>query len=69
MEPQALPDLDWLDDIPEGPPWTANDPDPLVRMAVQLGFTTARPTTSPSSEHRLQSFCGLGATLAGPRRR
>lgn len=37
----------WLDSLPEGPPWTAEDPDPLIRKAVQSGFTMVRPTTSP----------------------
>lgn len=36
----------WLDSLPEGPPWTADDPDPLIRKAVQHGFTTAHRTTS-----------------------
>jgi hypothetical protein len=36
---------DWLDNLPEGTPWTADDTDPLIRKAVQHGFTTARPKT------------------------
>ena len=32
---------DWLDNLPEGAPWTADDTDPLIRKAVQHGFTTA----------------------------
>ena len=38
-----------LESIPEGPPWTADDPDPLIRLAVRYGFTTGRRTTSVSS--------------------
>ena len=39
----------WLETLPEGPPWTADDPDPLIRKAVQHGFTMAQPATSASN--------------------
>ena len=53
--PETRPDetpqefFDGLVCLPEGPPWTADDPDPFVQMAVRSGFTTALPTTSPPS--------------------
>lgn len=36
----------WLDGLPEGPPWTVDDPAPLIRKAVQHGVTTSLQTTS-----------------------
>lgn len=45
----------WLASQPEGPPWTADDPDPLIRKAVQHGFTMAQPTTSTPLPVRLEA--------------
>ena len=44
-----------LQTLPEGPPWTADDPDPLIRKAVQHGFTMAQPKTSASNSASSQA--------------